>query len=104
LGPWENGEWRGPSSGLYKSVDGGTTWRKIINGLPTFKQGLGRIGVCVAPSDDKRMYATIEANDGAMGLYRSDDAGENWKQLNSDERYSGRGDDFGELEVDTKNP
>ena len=48
--PWENGQWEGPGSGLYKSTDGGSTWRRLSEGLPTFAQGLGRIRLCVAPS------------------------------------------------------
>src|SRR4051812_44711858 len=60
-GPWENGAWNGPESGLFKSTDGGTTWRKLTNGLPTTGQGLGRIGFCIAPSDANRMYATVDA-------------------------------------------
>ena len=60
-GPWENGEWQGPESGLFKSTDGGTTWKKLTKGLPTFAEGLGRIGVRVAPVDPKRVYATVDA-------------------------------------------
>ena len=51
-GPWENGVFSGPGSGVFKSTDGGTTWRPIVNGLPTFADdGLGRIGIAVAPSN-----------------------------------------------------
>jgi photosystem II stability/assembly factor-like uncharacterized protein len=77
-GPWENGAWNGPESGLYKSMDGGTTWKKLTAGLPTTQQGLGRIGFCIAPSDHNRMYATVAANDDVAGIYRSNDAGESW--------------------------
>ncbi len=103
LGPWENGEWDGKESGLFKSTDGGTTWNKITAGLPTTEQGLGRIGFCIAPSDSKRMYATVDAGKEG-GIYRSDDAGEHWKRVQSDERYWGRGSDFAEVKVDPKNP
>src|ERR1700744_3130818 len=100
-GPWENGAWNGPNSGLFKSTDGGTTWHQLTQGLPTPAQGLSRIGFCLAPSDPSRLYATVEA--GAYGgIYRSDDGGESWKKLNSDERFWGRGDDFAEIKADPK--
>lgn len=101
-GPWENGEWNGPQSGLYKSVDGGNTWRKITNGLPTIEQGLGRIGFCIAPSNPNRMYATVDAGEYG-GMYRSDDAGESWYSISNDGRYWGRGSDFAEVKVDPQN-
>jgi photosystem II stability/assembly factor-like uncharacterized protein len=49
--PRENGEWNGPNSGLYKSTDGGQSWKKITKGLPTTEHGLGRIEFCIAPSN-----------------------------------------------------
>ncbi len=101
-GPWENGAWNGPGSGLYKSVDGGNTWTKLTKGLPTVEQGLGRIGFCIAPSNPNRMYATVDAGANG-GMYRSDDAGENWKSISNDGRYWGRGSDFAEVKVDPKN-
>jgi photosystem II stability/assembly factor-like uncharacterized protein len=71
----------GPGSGLYKSTDGGSTWKRLEgNGLP--KATLGRIGVSVSGGDGNRVYALIEAEEG--GLYRSDDAGEKWTRINSD--------------------
>ena len=101
-GPWENGTWQGQESGLFKSTDGGNTWKKLTKGLPTVEQGLGRIGFCVAPSDPNRMYATVDA--GKMGgIYRSDDAGENWVLSNPDGRLWGRGSDFAEIKADPKN-
>jgi len=103
-GPWENGSWQGPNSGLFKSTDGGTTWKQLTNGLPTFQQGLGRIGFCVAPSEPNRIYALVDAHQDVGGLYRSDDAGESWERINGDWRIWGRGDDFAEVKVDPKNP
>ncbi len=101
-GPWENGAWNGKESGLFKSTDGGNTWKKITRGLPTTEQELGRIGFCIAPSDSKRMYATVDAGKEG-GIYRSDDAGESWAKMSSDPRYWGRGNDFAEVKADPKN-
>jgi len=66
-GPWENGAFSGPNSGLFKSTDGGNTWNQLTGGLPTFAQGLGRIGIGVAPGDGKRIYALVEAAGPAGG-------------------------------------
>lgn len=102
-GPWENGTFNGPASGLYKSVDGGKNWRKITNGFPsTTQDGLGRIGFTIAPSNSNRMYATVDAEKNG-GIYRSDDAGENWYLLTTDARFWGRGSDFAEVKCDPKN-
>jgi photosystem II stability/assembly factor-like uncharacterized protein len=101
-GPWENGAWNGPNSGLYKSTDGGNTWKKLANGLPTTAQGLARIGFAIAPSNSKRLFAAIEAG-ASSGIYRSDDAGESWGRIQTDERLISRGNDFAELKVDPKN-
>lgn len=102
LAPWENGFWNGPESGLYKSSDGGETWKKLTNGLPTTKQGLGRIGFCVAPSNTNRMYATVDAGE-LGGIYRSDDAGESWARIQTDIRLWGRASDFAEVKTDPNN-
>ena len=84
-------------------MDGGNTWKKITKGLPTTKQdGLGRIGFTIAPSNSKRMYATVDAEKNG-GIYRSDDAGESWYLLTSDGRLWGRGADFAEVKADPKN-
>ena len=101
-GPWENGAWNGLESGLFKSTDGGTTWKKLTQGLPTTQQGLGRIGFAIAPTEPNRIYATVESPQ-LGGIYKSDDAGETWKLLTNDNRYFGRSSDFAELKVDPKN-
>lgn len=101
-GPWENGAWNGANSGLFKSTDGGDTWKQLTGGLPTTAEGLGRIGVAVAPTDSKRLYATVDAGEKG-GVYRSDDGGEHWYLLTKDERYWGRGSDFAEITVDPHN-
>lgn len=101
-GPWENGAWNGPESGLFKSTDGGNTWKKLTRGLPTTEQGLGRIGFGVAPTNSNRLYATVDAGRFG-GIYRSDDAGESWSLMSSDGRFWGRGSDFAEIKVDPTN-
>ncbi|HET9369466.1 MAG TPA: hypothetical protein VFO19_04440 [Vicinamibacterales bacterium] len=103
LGPWENSSWTGPGSGLFKSTDGGATWRPLTKGLPTFAEGLGRIGITVAPSNPNRLYATVDAGTLA-GIYRSDDAGESWKRINDDPRLVARPADAAEVRVHPTNP
>jgi photosystem II stability/assembly factor-like uncharacterized protein len=103
-GPWENGSWQGPNSGLIKSIDGGKTWKPINKGLPTFEQGLGRIGFCISPSQPWRLYATVDAAPQYGGIYRSEDSGESWTKVSGDARLWGRGSDFAEIKTDPKNP
>ena len=86
-GPWENASFSGPNSGLYKSTDGGATWRKLTGGLPGAAQGIGRINFGLAPSDPRRIYAMVMAREG-RGLYRSDDAGDTWALVSTDSRLS----------------
>jgi photosystem II stability/assembly factor-like uncharacterized protein len=101
--PWTTGGgYDGPGSGLYKSSDGGNTWRQLTRGLPGEAEGIGRIGPAVAPSDPDRMYAWVNAKKGS-GIYRSDDAGESWQRMDDEERIWGRGDDFGCVRVDPRN-
>jgi photosystem II stability/assembly factor-like uncharacterized protein len=101
-GPWENGSWEGKTSGLYKSTDGGNTWRQLTKGLPGANDQLGRIGFGIAPSDPNRIYANVDAPK-LGGIYRSEDAGESWERVNSETRVWGRGSDFAEVKVDPKN-
>jgi photosystem II stability/assembly factor-like uncharacterized protein len=86
-GPWENASFSGPASALYKSTDGGTTWRRLTGGLPGAGQGVGRINFGLAPSDPKRLYAMVMAREG-RGVYRSDDAGDTWRLVSRDPRLS----------------
>lgn len=86
----------GPGSGLYKSADGGATW-KHLSGMPQI--GLGKIGLAVAPSEPSRVYAIVDAKD-AGGLYRSDDAGAHWLRIDGEKRIWGRGWYFCHVAVD----
>jgi len=91
----------GSNSALYKSTDGGTSWEKIHNGFPS--GDLGRLAIAVAPSNPKVLYTVIEAEkDERKGLYRSDDAGQNWKQLNNDFGITVRPFYFSRIVVDPK--
>ncbi len=91
----------GPGSGLYRSTDGGTTWKRLEgNGLP--KGLLGRIGVSVSGTDPNRVYALIEAEEG--GLYRSDDGGEKWTRVNDDHRFRQRAWYYTHVFADPQNP
>ncbi|NQW04185.1 MAG: glycoside hydrolase [Acidobacteria bacterium] len=102
-GPWENAVWNGAHSGLFKSTDGGTTWHPLTQGLPTFAEGLGRIGVTVAPSNPRRLYAAVDAGRNG-GIFRSDDAGETWTLANNDSRVVGRPADAADIRVHPTNP
>jgi photosystem II stability/assembly factor-like uncharacterized protein len=103
-GPWEDGnEVSGTSGGLFKSSDGGNNWRQLSDGLP---KDLSQIYVAIAPTDTKRLYATLATASGSLGVYRSDDAGESWTKITDDPRPAGRigGGDLPIPRVDTKNP
>ncbi len=68
----------GPGSGIWKSTDGGTTWRELEKGLP--KVDMGRIGLAVSPGNPDVIYAIVEAQRDEGGVFRSTDRGESWTQ------------------------
>ncbi|MBV9670076.1 MAG: glycosyl hydrolase, partial [Acidobacteriales bacterium] len=70
----------GPESAIYKSTDGGETWRKLTSGLPDVD--MGRIGLAISPADTNVIYATIEAAQGKGGIFRSTDKGATWERRN----------------------
>ena len=102
--PWENGDFRGAGSGLFKSTDGGTTWRKLGKGLPDWEHDkAGRVGIGIAPSMTSRLFATVQVGKEEGRLYRSDDGGESWAKITDDTRPADRADDFAEVKVDPRN-
>ena len=81
--PWDE-ESGGPTSGLFKSTDGGDTWVDITRN-PGMPEGLvGKIGVAISPARSSRVYAFIEADAGTGGIYRSDDGGSTWQRTYTD--------------------
>ncbi len=110
----------GPGGGIYKSTDGGNTWKQLTSGLPP--EGLGRTGIAVAPSNPQRVYAVVDClvpEPGAPpppppapgtfgrdttprqgGFFRSDNGGESWTRLSADPALWGRGWYFEKLVVD----
>ncbi len=114
----------GPGGGIFKSTDGGTTWRQLTTGLPP--AGIGRTGIAVAPTDSRRVYAVVDClvpdptaplpgadhpggprpgapRPGQGGFFRSDNGGESWTRLSADPALWGRGWYFEKLAVDPRN-
>lgn len=86
----------GPRSGFHVSRDGGATWKRMDAGLPG--GDLGRIAVAIAPSRPNVVYATIESK--RTALFRSDNRGESWVEVNATSLVSGRPFYFSRLVVD----
>jgi photosystem II stability/assembly factor-like uncharacterized protein len=84
--------------GVFKSIDGGRTWNKLSNGLPKL---MGRIGVKVAPSNPNVVYVIVESKEGT--LYRSDDRGENFRQVSKQTNIVSRGFYYTDMRVDPTN-
>jgi photosystem II stability/assembly factor-like uncharacterized protein len=110
LGPWEDkNEFEGTGGGLFKSTDGGTSWRRLTAGLPA---DLAQINIAIAPSTPQRLYATVGTTEpgdyssaAGLGVFRSDDGGENWIRITSDPRPALRigGGDLPVVRVDPRN-
>ncbi len=99
--PWELTS-GGPGSGLFVSRDGGDTWTQLVAGTRGLPEGIwGKVGVAVAPSDGRRVYALIEAAEG--GLFRSDDGGESWTHASGHNALSQRAWYYSTLTVDPRN-
>ena len=91
----------GEDSKLFKSTDGGDTWKDISSrtGLPGFPWGI--VGITISPLDSNRVWALIEAEEG--GLYRSDDAGMTWKKINENRALRQRAWYYTRIYADTQN-
>jgi len=88
--------------GLYKSVDGGESWRRITDGLPT---GLiGKLDLAISPADSSIVYLLVEAPDGDGGLYRSNDQGESFEQVSDERGLVNRPFYYANVDVDPQNP
>jgi photosystem II stability/assembly factor-like uncharacterized protein len=111
LGPWEDkNTYEGTHGGLFKSTDGGSTWKQLTDGLP---QDLVQINIAIAASDPNRIYATLStkeestyASSNGLGVYRSDDAGMSWRKITDDPRPAMKigGGDLPVPRVDPQNP
>ena len=93
-GPWENAVWAGTGGGIFKSTDGGATWKPLTKGLPPVVQA----NLAISPADHRRLYAAVAFTEqpgssgsrGTTGIFRSDDAGQTWTRITTDTRPSGR--------------
>jgi photosystem II stability/assembly factor-like uncharacterized protein len=84
----------GPESGIYKSTDGGATWRQLTNGLPD--TDMGRIAMAFdTRGDTPTLLALIPAQNDLSGLYRSADQGETWERFGKQQAAAGGGGAFG---------
>ncbi len=103
-GPWENAAWKGTNGGIFKSVDGGKTWRPLTNGLPSGPNSVSQANLAISPSNPSRIYAAV-AIGRETAIYRSDDAGESWSKITNDARPAERigGGDLPVPAVDPKN-
>ena len=87
--------------GVYKSIDGGETWKKMSTGLPS--KLIGKVDLDIARSNPKVLYAMVEAPGNEGGLFKSSDAGESWTLVNSSQRLRARPFYFNYVSVNPKN-
>ena len=90
----------GPEGGIWKTTDGGDTWKKLTEGLP---EGIvGKVGVAVSASRPERVWALVESKDKG-GVYRTDDGGEKWTRVNSENKLRQRAWYYTRIYADTRN-
>lgn len=101
--PWDE-ESGGPSSGLFKSTDGGDSWTDITHNPGMPKAMVGKICVAISPASSSRVYAFIEADEGEGGIYRSDDGGANWQRTHTDPGKMEIPNSYNHITADTLDP
>ena len=100
-GPWENGSFGGTGGGMFRSTDGGTTWKKLSGGgLP---EDIVQVNLTICKADDKRIYAAI-ATGRQVGLYRSEDGGNTWVNAPRDDNRPASRIGGGDLPVPRADP
>jgi photosystem II stability/assembly factor-like uncharacterized protein len=101
-GPWENGSWNGTNGGIFKSTDGGRTWRQLSKGLPN---DIVQANLAIAASAPQTLIAAV-ATLKAGKLFRSEDGGESWTLATEDERPGARigGGDLPLIRIDPQHP
>ncbi|RMD49664.1 MAG: glycosyl hydrolase, partial [Ignavibacteria bacterium] len=87
----------GPESAVFRSLDGGETWEKIMKGLPHVD--IGGMGIAVSPVDHNVVYLIVEAEEGSSGFFRSTDRGASWKKMSD---YHSSGQYYNEIYCDPK--
>jgi photosystem II stability/assembly factor-like uncharacterized protein len=101
--PWDE-ESGGPTTGLFKSTDGGDTWTDITRN-PGMPKGLvGKICIAISPARSSRVYAFIEAGEGEGGIYRSDDGGSTWQLMHQDPGKMEIPNSYNHITADTLDP
>jgi photosystem II stability/assembly factor-like uncharacterized protein len=101
--PWDE-ESGGPTSGLFKSTDGGDTWTDITHNPGMPKGMVGKICVSISPAQSSRVYAFIEADGGEGGIYRSDDGGSTWQRAHYDPGKMEIPNSYNYITADTQDP
>jgi photosystem II stability/assembly factor-like uncharacterized protein len=101
-GPWENAAWNGTGGGIFKTTDGGKTWRQLTKGLP---EGIIQANLTISASSSRHLFASV-ASPNTVNLYTSDNGGDSWTIATTDTRPAGRigGGDLSVPRIDPRNP
>ena len=107
VAPWEirsGASFHAKGSGLFKSADGGTTWRELTQSMVAAADEVGRMGIAIAPSQPRRVYVLAGGRQSSSGLYRSEDGGEHWQRVHDERRVTGTGPGAMGVAVSPDNP